>query len=172
MKVLKVPNRIGFGKKYSHSRATKVFEGKIIHALDFNRLEIVADGRVGLCTFLSLILLLAGIDEKGEILFLDKSKSDFQKSEQQFGYDQSKVSSLGNKILIPGFIDTHTHAPQYVFTGTGTGLPLMEWLDKYTFKHESKFKDVDFAEMVYSKGNAFITFPLSFMLNVRCQETS
>lgn len=33
------------------------------------------------------------------------------------------------QFLMPGFIDTHLHAPQYAYTGTGTHIPLMEWLD-------------------------------------------
>lgn len=33
------------------------------------------------------------------------------------------------QFLLPGFIDTHLHAPQYAYTGTGTHIPLMEWLD-------------------------------------------
>lgn len=32
-----------------------------------------------------------------------------------------------------------------------TGTPLLEWLDKYTFNYESKFKEVDFAQQVYPK---------------------
>lgn len=31
------------------------------------------------------------------------------------------------EILIPGFIDTHVHAPQYAFAGNGLDLPLLEW---------------------------------------------
>lgn len=32
-----------------------------------------------------------------------------------------------------------------------TGTPLLEWLEKYTFNYESKFKEVDFAQKVYPK---------------------
>ena len=32
----------------------------------------------------------------------------------------------GNQFLIPGFVDTHIHAPQYVFTGTGYDRTLLE----------------------------------------------
>lgn len=32
-----------------------------------------------------------------------------------------------------------------------TGTPLLEWLDKYTFNYESKFKELDFANEVYPK---------------------
>ena len=52
---------------------------------------------------------------------------------------------------MPGLVDTHVHASQYVFTGTGYDLPLMEWLSKYTFPAEAQFKDVHFAKDVYRK---------------------
>jgi cytosine/adenosine deaminase-related metal-dependent hydrolase len=27
---------------------------------------------------------------------------------------------LGNKLIIPGFVDTHCHAPQFTFVGTSS----------------------------------------------------
>ncbi|KAI9304092.1 hypothetical protein BJ944DRAFT_203310 [Cunninghamella echinulata] len=53
------------------------------------------------------------------------------------------------QFLLPGFIDTHIHAPQYPFTGTCTDLPLTEWLNKYTFPCEQKFEDTKWAKRVY-----------------------
>ncbi|EKX54139.1 hypothetical protein GUITHDRAFT_156924 [Guillardia theta CCMP2712] len=53
-------------------------------------------------------------------------------------------------MLVPGFIDTHIHAPQYSYTGTATDLPLMDWLQKYTFPAESSLRDVETAKRVYS----------------------
>lgn len=55
------------------------------------------------------------------------------------------------QFLIPGFVDTHIHAPQYVFTGTGYDLPLLQWLEKYTFPSESRFGNTEFAKDVYRK---------------------
>ena len=52
---------------------------------------------------------------------------------------------------MPGLIDTHIHAPQYPNTGTGHDLPLLDWLEKYTFPTEAKFKDLTFAEDTYHK---------------------
>lgn len=52
---------------------------------------------------------------------------------------------------MPGFVDTHIHAPQYVFTGTGYDLPLLDWLEKYTFPSESRFRNVEFALVAYRK---------------------
>ncbi|GAA6038125.1 hypothetical protein JCM8097_007559 [Rhodosporidiobolus ruineniae] len=40
--------------------------------------------------------------------------------------------------VLPGFVDTHIHAPQYVNTGMALDKPLMEWLEAYTFKAESR----------------------------------
>ncbi len=52
---------------------------------------------------------------------------------------------------MPGLVDTHIHAPQYVYTGTSLELPLLEWLKTYTFPTEAKFKDIEFADNAYRK---------------------
>lgn len=67
------------------------------------------------------------------------------------GSDVDDITDFGDKLIVPGFIDTHTHGPQYVFSGTGMDLPLLAWLEKYTFPCESRFKDVDFAKDAYGK---------------------
>jgi len=51
-------------------------------------------------------------------------------------------------FLCPGLVDTHTHAPQFSFTGIGYDLQLLDWLNKYTFPSEAKFKDSAFAARV------------------------
>ncbi|KAJ2586313.1 hypothetical protein EV177_009789, partial [Coemansia sp. RSA 1804] len=53
------------------------------------------------------------------------------------------------QFLMPGMIDTHTHAPQTTFLGLGHDLPLMEWLEKYTFRYESRFSDAQWARTMY-----------------------
>lgn len=55
------------------------------------------------------------------------------------------------KFVTPGLVDTHCHGPQYRNSGTGTDLPLLKWLEKYTFPTEAKFCDVAFARDVYGK---------------------
>ncbi|KTF98746.1 hypothetical protein cypCar_00014731 [Cyprinus carpio] len=52
---------------------------------------------------------------------------------------------------MPGMVDTHIHASQYSYTGTALDLPLLEWLNTYTFPVEAKYKDLDFANNVYTK---------------------
>ncbi|KAI9495251.1 hypothetical protein BDB00DRAFT_815281 [Zychaea mexicana] len=55
------------------------------------------------------------------------------------------------QFILPGFIDTHIHAPQITYAGTGTDVPLMVWLNLYAFPAEKKFKDVEWARYVYPK---------------------
>lgn len=43
-------------------------------------------------------------------------------------------------LLLPGFIDAHIHYPQVEIIGS-FGTQLLEWLQKYTFPAEAKFRD-------------------------------
>jgi guanine deaminase len=52
-------------------------------------------------------------------------------------------------MILPGFIDTHRHAPQHAFAGTGMDLDLLGWLEKYTFPGEAAFADEEYAARVY-----------------------
>ena len=49
-----------------------------------------------------------------------------------------------DQILMPGFIDTHIHFPQTEMIGS-YGEQLLDWLKKYTFPTEQKFKDRNYA---------------------------
>jgi guanine deaminase len=49
------------------------------------------------------------------------------------------------RLLLPGFIDTHVHAPQLdVLASYGTGL--LDWLNTYTFPAELRFADAAVAQ--------------------------
>ena len=50
-------------------------------------------------------------------------------------------------LVVAGFIDTHIHFPQMQVVGSYAGA-LLEWLNKYTFVEEQKFKDVSHAERI------------------------
>src|SRR5918993_2902595 len=41
-------------------------------------------------------------------------------------------------IVLPGLINTHTHAPMVLYRGLADDLALMEWLQKYIFPAEAK----------------------------------
>lgn len=58
---------------------------------------------------------------------------------------------LCSEFFIPGMVDTHIHASQYIFSGTHLDLPLLDWLKTYTFPVELCYEDLDFAKDAYSK---------------------
>jgi 5-methylthioadenosine/S-adenosylhomocysteine deaminase len=42
------------------------------------------------------------------------------------------------RVVMPGLINTHTHAPMVLYRGLGDDLALMDWLRKYIFPAEAK----------------------------------
>ncbi|CAE6444620.1 unnamed protein product [Rhizoctonia solani] len=52
--------------------------------------------------------------------------------------------------IMPGLIDTHTHAPQFPNLGIGGQDELLKWLEETTYPTEKLFEDTEFAECVYS----------------------
>jgi 5-methylthioadenosine/S-adenosylhomocysteine deaminase len=49
-----------------------------------------------------------------------------------------KIDARGG-IIMPGLVNTHTHAPMSLFRGLADDLPLMQWLNEYIFPAESRF---------------------------------
>lgn len=120
------------------AKCNKVFCGTFVHSSDEDLMHVLVNKAIG-------------VDSSGKILFFDDMSriADFQ---EKFLFTKDQVTSLsGREFMVPGFVDTHIHAPQYIYTGTGYDLPLLDWLEKYTFPSESKFEDVDFAKVAYRK---------------------
>jgi guanine deaminase len=57
------------------------------------------------------------------------------------------VADHGSALLMPGFIDTHTHYVQSDVIGAG-GRQLLDWLQDYTFVEERRFRDAEHAAQV------------------------
>lgn len=56
-----------------------------------------------------------------------------------------------SEFFMPGMVDTHIHAPQYSYAGTGLDMTLLQWLSTYTFPAESRFENLKFANRVYTE---------------------
>ena len=61
------------------------------------------------------------------------------------------VEDFGNALILQSLADLHLHAPQYPMLGSGMDLPLLEWLNTYTFPTEARFADPDYAREVYRR---------------------
>lgn len=64
-------------------------------------------------------------------------------------YKDLPLLDFTGKLILPGFIDLHVHAPQYGFRGLGMDLELLEWLDTHTFPQEAKYIDQEYAKKNY-----------------------
>src|SRR3954462_228756 len=122
------------------NKISKVFYGTLIHSLSLTNLEILQN-------------TLLGVDISGKIAFLEKNVLDEKTLNDiisQWGFPEQEVIRLSKRqFLMPGFVDTHTHAPQYPNAGTGMDLPLLDWLNKYTFPLEQSFSSLSFAKKIY-----------------------
>ena len=65
-------------------------------------------------------------------------------------YAHLPLKDYSGKLITPGLVDLHVHAPQYAFRGSGMDLELLEWLNTYTFPEESKYIDINYADEAYS----------------------
>jgi len=79
-------------------------------------------------------------------------------------YRPAKVIDASSKLVMPGLINAHTHAPMTIFRGTADDIPLREWLYEKVFPLEAKYvnaKTVEIgtnlaiAEMIYSGTTTF-----------------
>ena len=65
-------------------------------------------------------------------------------------YAHFPVYDFTGKLIIPGLVDLHMHAPQYAFRGMGMDLELMDWLGQQTFPEEAKYADLSYADKAYT----------------------
>lgn len=112
-------------------------KGAILHSVGLGNLQIIDQG--------AIVYNEEGVIEKVLDLSSAEDNNEFNSLQQE------NIKDCSGKLVIPGFIDCHCHAPQYAFTGTGIDIQLLEWLKLYTFPCESKFSDPEFARKVYSR---------------------
>ena len=60
------------------------------------------------------------------------------------------VHDYGDRLIIPGFVDLHLHAAQFLQSGIGMTKQLLDWLGDYTFDLEREFQDREFARQAYA----------------------
>jgi guanine deaminase len=64
-------------------------------------------------------------------------------------YANIPVEDFTGKLILPGMVDLHIHAPQFAFRGTGMDYELLTWLKLRTFPEEAKYADLEYASVAY-----------------------
>jgi guanine deaminase len=116
-----------------------IYFGAFAHSKSLTTLEICPKGAIG-------------VDSNGTIAFIEKDTStseEVKKLHPDF-QDAPTVTLPAQAFFFPGFIDTHTHAPQHPNTGLFGKTTLLDWLQTYTFPMESSFTDLQKAQRIYS----------------------
>ena len=62
-------------------------------------------------------------------------------------YRSADIMDASGKVVMPGLINTHTHAAMVMFRGLGNDLALMDWLQKYIFPAEAKTVSPEFVRI-------------------------
>jgi 5-methylthioadenosine/S-adenosylhomocysteine deaminase len=61
-------------------------------------------------------------------------------------FDAKTVIHAGGHAVVPGFVNTHTHAPMVLFRGIADDRELMDWLTNFIFPAEAKNVDREFVK--------------------------
>ena len=64
-------------------------------------------------------------------------------------YAGARVTDYGDRLILQSFADMHLHGSQYPMLGLGMDLPLLDWLDRYAFPLEARFRDTELAHREY-----------------------
>ena len=89
-------------------------------------------------------LLVIGANEQGKQVVQMVGDYNLLADEFKTRHPDVKVQHLPDRIIAPGFVDTHVHYPQTDVIGSPAE-GLLPWLDGYTFPEEKRFVAVDYA---------------------------
>lgn len=59
-------------------------------------------------------------------------------------YSSENITDGKDRVVFPGFVNTHTHAAMVYFRGIADDLPLQEWLEKHIWPNEMKWLSSEF----------------------------
>ncbi|XP_034117508.1 guanine deaminase [Drosophila albomicans] len=116
--------------------AVVVYRGTILHTKSFDEFESFEQGFVAV--------------QDGKIIGVGNDYDNWLSANKSVDPKTVKQVQLSEfQFLCPGFCDGHIHAPQYAQIGLGMSVPLLDWLNTYTFPTEAKYVDQKFALQIY-----------------------
>ena len=108
---------------------TTILKGNIVAAPELGKLDIVENG---------YLVAVDGVIEGVYETLPEK-------------FAGCEVEDCGKDLILQTFSDMHLHAPQYAMLGMGMDMPLIDWLNTYTFPTEAHFADPEVARPIYKK---------------------
>ena len=108
---------------------TTILKGNIVAAPELGKLDIVENG---------YLVAVDGVIEGVYETLPEK-------------FAGCEVEDCGNNLILQTFSDMHLHAPQYAMLGMGMDMPLIDWLNTYTFPTEAHFADPEVARPIYKQ---------------------
>lgn len=108
---------------------TIILKGNIVAAPELGKLDIVENG---------YLVAVDGIIEGVYETLPEK-------------FAGCEVEDCGKNLILQTFSDMHLHAPQYAMLGMGMDMPLIDWLNTYTFPTEAHFADPEVARPIYKQ---------------------
>lgn len=119
----------------------RLIYGSFIHSVSYTEIDILTNH-----------LMITDKNDK-IVHFSSTKREDVHQYQTKHNIQENEtyiMTSL-DEFVIPGFIDCHLHAPQYPNLGIGLNCCLLDWLEKYTHKTESKFIDTQYSTDIYDK---------------------
>jgi 5-methylthioadenosine/S-adenosylhomocysteine deaminase len=108
----------------TENKADLLVSGKYIYTQDKDN-TVIDDGCVAIC---------------GDTIVATGPSSEIRDK-----YPEARMLATEHGLIMPGLVNTHTHAAMACFRGIADDLPLMQWLQEYIFPVEAKLT----GDMVY-----------------------
>ena len=85
------------------------------------------------------------IIEKGAVAVKEKQILEVGKADEILKrYTSGNIMEGKGRVIMPGLINTHTHAAMVYFRGIADDLPLTEWLNNHIWPAENKWLSPEF----------------------------
>ncbi len=85
--------------------------------------------------------------DPGYLVVADDRIERLQSEDPRAEFPEAEFHDLSGFAILPGFVDTHVHLPQFAIMGIGSN-SLLEWLKEYTYPEEMRFSDPDYAKRI------------------------
>ncbi|PVG00676.1 guanine deaminase [Serendipita vermifera] len=128
----------------------KLFIGPLVHTLNPTTIQYSQLSIIGVSNSGTIDFTAHHVEDKDSTL---KSVLESEENKKKgWAHDKVEVVVLNHgEFLCPGFIDTHTHAPQFPNIGRGQQYELLDWLKCITFPSEQRLADTEYAKSLYNE---------------------